>query len=354
MAAVRYAGLANLLIVVALLSACNDDVAVDPVTAGAASPSTSSSGASSSSSSGSSTSSSSSGASTGIDVLTYHYDTSRTGQNLAETVLTPANVTASTFGLLRTLPTDDPVDAAPLIATNVTIGGSAHTVVYVATENDTVYAFDANSGALLLQVSLLASGETPSGTHNCNQVEPAIGITATPVIDRQQGANGTLYVVAMSLDGSGAYHQRLHALDLTTLTDRIPAVSIAATAAGTGSNSVNGVLTFDPANTKSAARCWPPTDRSTPYGHRIATTRPTTAGSWPIANPRWHRPPPELHRQRHPGSHLERRGLAADSSGTVYGMAGNGTLDTTLTTAGFPIGGDYGNQFSNLQLPPPR
>src|SRR5580658_5875536 len=195
-AALRRAGIFCPIAIAACLAACGGG--------GSTSGSTASTlGNSSSASGGSSTSSSSSGSSsaaTGTDALMYHYDAMRTGQNLTETVLTPANVNSTTFGLLRTLPADDPVDATPLIATGVTIAGSAHTVVYVATEHDSIYAYDADTGTMLLHVSLLAAGETPSGTHSCGQVQPEIGITATPVIDRTVGANGTLFVVAMSED----------------------------------------------------------------------------------------------------------------------------------------------------------
>ena len=181
------------------------------------------------------------------DVLTYHNDTLRTGQNLTETTLTPTNVKSSSFGLLRVLNTDNPVDATPLIASKVSIAGALHNVVYVATENDTVYAYDADSGALLLHISLLGSGEVASDTRSCGATAPGIGVTATPVIDRSIGPNGTLYVVAMSKDSSSNYYQRLHALDLTTLADRMPAVAIQATAAGGGANTSNGVQTFSPA-----------------------------------------------------------------------------------------------------------
>ena len=150
----------------------------------------------------------------GTDVVTYKNDLARTGQNLTETVLTPANVNASGFGKLRFLATDGKVDAQPLYLAALSVQGATHNVVFVATENDSVYAFDADSGALLWRVSLLGVGETPSGPHACSQITPLIGITSTPVIDRAAGSHGTLYVVAMS--NSGADHQRLHALDLTT------------------------------------------------------------------------------------------------------------------------------------------
>jgi hypothetical protein len=170
-------GIFALSALVALLTACggSSDSAGNVSAAGASSGSASSS--SGSSGSGSSASNS------GTYVLTYHNDSMRTGQNLTETILTPGNVSSSTFGLLRILAADNPVDATPLIATKVSIGGSAHNVVYFATEQDTVYAYDADSGAALLKVSLLGSGETPSGTHSCGQVEPQIGVRSTAAPD---------------------------------------------------------------------------------------------------------------------------------------------------------------------------
>src|SRR5665213_4295388 len=208
----------NIMIIVLLLSACNSGNSDPPAagTSGGTSVGSSSSGVSSSSSS-----SSSGGTGTVVsatsDVLTYHNDTMRTGQNLTETMLTPANVISATFGLLQILHADDPVDATPLIASNVSAGGSSHNVVYVATEHGSVYAYDADSFALLAHVSLIGSGEVPSDTRSCGQVGPEIGITSTPVIDRGVGTNGTLYVVVMSKDSSGNYYHRLHALDLATL-----------------------------------------------------------------------------------------------------------------------------------------
>ena len=138
----------------------------------------------------------------GTDVLTYKNDLSRSGQNLSETTLTPSNVTSASFGLLRTLAVDGKVDAQPLYVSQLSVSGSAHNVVFAATEHDSVYAFDADTGATLWHVSLLAAGETLSDGHGCDQVIPEIGVTSTPVIDRSAGAHGILYVVAMSKDAS--------------------------------------------------------------------------------------------------------------------------------------------------------
>ncbi|MGA8310184.1 MAG: PQQ-binding-like beta-propeller repeat protein, partial [Terriglobales bacterium] len=116
------------------------------------------------------------------------------------------------------------------------IAGGTHNVLYVATEHDSVYAFDADSGTQLWKVSLLGSGETTSDARGCDQVVPEIGITATPVIDRTAGPNGIIYVVAMSKSGS-TYFQRLHALDVTTGAEVLGGPkNIQATFPGTGDN----------------------------------------------------------------------------------------------------------------------
>ena len=175
----------------------------------------SSSSSSSSSGAGAASSSSSSGAAS-VSVLTYHNDVARTGQNLHEAILTPANVNAAGFGKLGTLATQGKVDAEPLYVPGLSINGATHNVVFVATEHAMVYAFDADNFASLWSTSVLPGGEMPSDQRSCSQVTPEIGITATPVIDPGAGAHGTMYLVAMSRDGGGSYHQRLHALDLAT------------------------------------------------------------------------------------------------------------------------------------------
>src|ERR1043166_4219898 len=148
------------------------------------------------------------------DVITYHNDLARTGQNLTETVLTPANVNSSSFGKVGFFPVDGKVDAEPLLLAGMHVSSqSTHDVLYVASEHDSVYAMDAASGKVYWQVSLLGSGETTSDDHGCSQITPEIGIISTPVVDRK---NNVIYAVAMSKDGSGNYFQRLHALNLTT------------------------------------------------------------------------------------------------------------------------------------------
>jgi len=281
---------------------------------------------------------------TPADVLTYHNDTMRTGQNLTERTLTPTNVNATTFGLLRILGADNPVDATPLVASRVSIGGILHNVVYIATENDSVYAYDADSGALLVRVSLLGSGESPSDSHSCNAASPQIGITATPVIDRSVGPNGTLYVVAMSKDSSSNYYQRLHALDLATLADRIPAVAIQASVAGGGANASNGVQTFSPgqylergallAANGQIYTVWASHCDHGPYNGWVIAYSEATLAQTAVLN---YTP------NGTEGAIWNSAGLAADSAGVLYGLTGNGTFDTALGSDGFTSQGDYGN-----------
>jgi outer membrane protein assembly factor BamB len=115
----------------------------------------------------------------------------------------------------------------------------------VATEHDSVYAFDAATATALWHVSLLGPGETTSDTRGCSQVTPEIGITSTPVIDRARGPNGVIYVVAMSKNGS-TYYQRLHALDAATGTEMFGGpLTVAANFPGSGAGSAGGYVTFD-------------------------------------------------------------------------------------------------------------
>ncbi len=189
------------------------------------------------------------------DVLTWHNDGARTGQNLEERVLTPASVNSTNFGKLFDIPADGKVDAQPLIVTGLTIPDKGtHNVVFIATEHDTLYACDADDGSVLWKVSVLGAGETPSDDRGCSQVTPEIGITSTPVIDRAAAPNGIIYLVAMSRDGAGNYFQRLHALDLTTGAEMLGGpVDVAATYPGTGDNSSNGLVIFDPKQYKERA-----------------------------------------------------------------------------------------------------
>jgi len=179
-------------------------------------------------------------------VFTQHNDNGRTGQNTNETVLTPTVVQQATFGKKFSQPVDGFIYAQPLYVPNVTVGGVLHNVIYVATEAESVYAFDAdnNSGANagpLWQASMIdaahggTAGEAPvdsDGDIGCTDLIPIVGITATPVID--PSAN-LMYVEAKSKLSNGTFIHRLHVLDITTGSEKAPGpVAITATVPGTG------------------------------------------------------------------------------------------------------------------------
>jgi hypothetical protein len=161
-----------------------------------------------------------------ISVTTYHYDNHRTGWNRKETVLTPANVNAGSFGLLKTVHLDDQVDAQPLVVPGVVITAGnfkgTHDVVYVVTENNTVYAIDVHTGAILLNPNFGQPIVYPLG---CGNNAPDVGITSTPVIDLSRK---TLYVMVYTRGSNTKPIYQLHALDLGSLTDKVPPQTVAA------------------------------------------------------------------------------------------------------------------------------
>jgi len=157
-------------------------------------------------------------------IPTYHYDSLRTGWNSKETTLTPQTV--SGLHLLTSVSVDEQVDAQPLLAPGLTIGGGTHDVLYVATENDTIYALDAATGAILLTRSLGQPVPRSVLPGQCNNNSAVVGINSTPVID---AASSTLYVMAYTYE-SGTPIYRLHALDLTTLTDKVASAVVSASA----------------------------------------------------------------------------------------------------------------------------
>ncbi len=274
----------------------------------------------------------------GTDVTTYHNDLARTGQNTTETKLTQANVNSATFGLLRNLPVDGLVDAEPLYLSQLSIAGVAHNVVFVETEHDSAYAFDADTGAQLWKVSLLGSGETTSDDRGCSQVTPEIGVTSTPVIDRTAGAHGIIFVVAMSKNGL-TYFQRLHALDVTSGAELEGGpVSVQATYPGTGDNSSGGVVVFDPKQYKERAALlllngvvytsWASHCDFAPYTAWIVGYNKTTLAQTSVLN---------LTPNGNEGSIWQSGGgLAVDPQGNIYVLMANGTFDTTLDANGFP------------------
>jgi hypothetical protein len=284
-------------------------------------------------------------------VTTFHNDNARTGQNLNETTLTPANVNSSNFGLLFLIKTEGKVDAQPLYVPNLTIAGQGtHNVLLVATEQGTLYGFDADSGTQLWKVSTLAAGESTSEGDPCGQVVPEIGVTATPVIDPKAGPNGTMYVVAMSKDANGNYHQRLHALDITSGAEEFGGPKeIQASYPGTGDNSSGGNVIFDPGQqidrpgllllngvvyTSWGSHCdiRPYTgwligyDQSTLAQVTVLNVTPNGSGGalW-----------------------MSGAGPAADVDGNIYALDANGVFDSTLSQ-GFPSEGDFGNAFLKI------
>jgi hypothetical protein len=176
------------------------------------------------------------------NVLTWHNEMGRSGANITETILNTKNVAKATFGKICSAPVDGAIYAQPLIVTNVPfIGGGKttnHDVVYIATQNDSLFAFDANNCSQLAKVSVVPDipGCTPGvtceqpvncksiGAGGCNTVAPSLGILSTPAIDVSSGPNGntgTIYLVAETQVGAGAlpsaWRHRIHALDITTL-----------------------------------------------------------------------------------------------------------------------------------------
>ena len=282
------------------------------------------------------------------DVTTYKNDLSRTGQNLSESVLTLTNVTSSSFGLLRTLPVDGRVDAQPLYVSQLNIAAGTFNTVFVATEHDSVYAFDSDSGKVLWHVSLLPMGENPSDDRGCAQVTPEIGITATPVIDRRAGARGTMYVVAMSVDAQSNYHQRLHALDITTGAELLNGpIEIAASYPSPG----NASFSFDAKSYEERAALlllngtiytsWASHCDITPYGGWIISFSQSTLARNGALNLG---PGGSIG----PAIWMSGGGPAADSSGNIYLLSANGPFETTLDANGFPSNRDFGNSFVKI------
>jgi plastocyanin len=281
-----------------------------------------------------------------VNVLTYHNDVGRTGQNLNETILTHSNVNSTSFGKKSFLTTDGLVDAEPLYVSSLQIGGAAHNVVFVVTEHNSVYAFDADTFTQLWKVSMTPSGETSSDAVNgCGQVSPEIGITSTPVIDLKAGPNGTIYLVAMTKSGSTYFH-RLHALDLTTGADLAGSpVTIQASFPAAG-----GTITFVPKQYKERAALlllngviytsWASHCDIDPYSGWLMGYSQSSLQQTSVLNitPNGVRA----------AIWMAGAGLAADSTGNIYFLAGNGTFDDTLNSSGFPENGDYGNGFIKL------
>jgi hypothetical protein len=240
-----------------------------------------------------------------------------------------------------------------LYLSQVVINGQMKNVLYVATEHGSVYAFDADSingttSTFLWRTSTLGSGETTSDTRGCGQVSPEIGITATPVIDRTRNA---IYVVAMSKDASGSYFQRLHALNLSTGGELFGGPrNITATYPGTGDNSSGGNVIFDPKQYKERPgllqingtiyTTWSSHCDFRPYTSWVMAFSADTLAQTSVLN--------LTPNGNDGGIWMSGAGPAADTSGNLFFIVGNGTFDTTLNGSGFPVNGDCGNCFVKL------
>ena len=299
-------------------------------------------------------------------VLTYHNNLSRDGTNTREYALTTSGVTTATFGKLFSCQADGATYAQPLWVPNVTIGGSPHNVIVVATQHDSVYAFDADASPCLTlwHANLLDSahggttGETsvPSGIGGLlgggyGDITPEVGVTGTPVVDP---ATNLLYVVSKSVTAVPTFFQRLHALNLTTGNDAVPPQSIDASIAiaGTGDGSVSGQLAFDPRNEHQRAGLvlsngvvyvsWASHEDHDPYhGWVIGFNASTLA---PSPNALFNTTPNSTGTVTYSRGGIWMGGgaPAIDAGGNMYFITGNGTFDAN---AG---GSNYGDSVVKL------
>jgi hypothetical protein len=279
-----------------------------------------------------------------VSVLTQHNDNSRTGANLNETILNASNVNVSTFGKLFVMPVDGFVYAQPLYMPSVNMPNSGtHNVLLVATAHDSVYAFDADSGAQLWQKSL--GVPVPSSVINTPNIQVEVGIISTPVVDP---STNTLYVVAKTYENSVQIF-RLHALDILNQGAEKLGGPIQITALYNGSaipNDGAGHVQFVAAKENQRAAltlvhgvvyvAFASHEDYTPYHgwvlaysaanlQQIATYNTTPNGG-------------------EGGIWMSGQGLVADSNNNVYCLTGNSTQATENSV------GDYGESFLKLSL----
>jgi hypothetical protein len=284
-------------------------------------------------------------------VTTSQYDNARLGANRIETALTPRNVNTQYFGKIFTLKVDGDVYAQPLFLSGVEIPGKGrHDVLFIVTEHDSVYAFDAygTPAAPLWHVSLLDKGGTPvpAGDTVCPFIAPEVGITSTPVID---AATGTLYVLARTKEHPGVlksnYRQSLHALAITNGVEKLGGpVDIHATVSGRGEGSRGGQLAFDPwrENPRAAlllangavTLTWGSSCDVGPYHGWVISYDAQTLQQKAVFNAS-----PDSDDS---GFWASDTGPAADSAGNIFVATGNGLFDAA--------GGDHDYGDSLLQL----
>ena len=283
------------------------------------------------------------------NVLTWHNDASRTGQILTETTLTTANVNSTQFGKKFSFPVDQQVYTQPLFVSNLTISGKGkHNVVLVATENDSVYAFDAAGSPKtpLWHVNFTNPSQgitaVPCGDNGGCAISTVIGITGTPVIDP---TSKTMYLVSFTKE-NGAYVQRLHALDITSGAEKFGGpVVIQASVPGTGDGSINGMVPFQPLRQNQRPGLlllngvvyitWASFGDIDPYHGWVMGYSASTLAQVSVYNATangsrggiWH----------------SAGAPAADTSGNIFLITGNGTFDVDTG------GTDYGDAM--LKLP---
>jgi hypothetical protein len=295
-------------------------------------------------------------------VTTYHNNLSRNGANTQEYALTPATVTTSTFGKLFSCTVDGAIYAQPLWVPNLTIAGAQYNVVFVATQHDSVYAFDADASVTpctpLWHANLLdsshggSSGETsvPSsgpgsyvGSGN-GDIAPEVGVTGTPVIDL---TTNTLYVVSKSMITSGpSFYQRLHAIDLATGNEKFSGpVTIAATFPGTGDGSSTTTFIAQEENQRPGLALvngvvyisWASHEDTTPFYGWVIGYSASNLSQVSVFNV-----DPNAGEG---GIWMSGGAPAADSAGNIYLITANGIFDVTSSS---PPNNDYGDSFLQL------
>jgi len=288
-------------------------------------------------------------------VTTSQYDNLRTGATLNEKILTPQNVNAKQFGKLGSFKVDGAVYAQPLFIPAVEIPGKGkHDVIFLATEHDSVYAFDATrpGDRPLWQVSLLdkARGSVPVSEDDaqCPFIRPEIGITSTPVIDLK---TGTLYVLARSKIrhpvGSDEFFQHVHALAITTGVEKFGGPKIiSASVPGKGRGGINGQMRFDPLLENPRASLllanevlyltWASSCDVDPYHGWVMAYDPQSLEQRAVLNVT-----PDGNEG---GVWASDTGPAADAQGNVYVPTGNGTFNAGSG------GRDYGDSVLKLAL----
>jgi len=300
-------------------------------------------------------------------VLTYHNNLSRDGTNIHEFALTTSNVNTATFGKLFSCQADGAIYAQPLWVPNLTVAGASHNVIIVATQHESLYAFDADATpcTTLWHVNLVdsahggSSGETsvPSGGAGAlvgsgyGDISPEVGITGTPVIDP---TSNTIYVVSKSVNASTQFFQRLHAIDLTTGAERVAPHSIDSSISvpGTGAGSIAGRVAFDPRNESQRAGlvlsngvvyvAWASHEDRDPYHGWVMGFNASTLAL--VANGVFNSTPNQVGTLSYSRGGIWMGGgaPAVDAAGNLFFITGNGTFDANTG------GSNYGDSVVRL------